>query len=62
MRDSEFVVQNLRHRCETIRGAARVGNNLVLRGIVRVVVHTDTNRYVGIFAGALISTSLGAGF
>src|SRR4029453_14404499 len=49
MRDSEFVVKNLRHRRETIRGTARVGNNLVLRRIEDVIVHTDTNVYVGVF-------------
>ena len=62
MRDSELVMQNLRHRRETIRSAARVGNNLVLLGIVDVVVHPDTNRYVGVFRWRADQHSFGACF
>jgi hypothetical protein len=60
VRDSELVVQNLCHRCETIRGATRVGNNLVLRRIKNVVVHTHTNRHVGIFRRRADQHSFGA--
>jgi len=62
MRDSEFVMQNLRHWSQAIRGAARIGNNLVLRRIKNAVVDANTNRRVRILAGALISTRLAPAF
>ena len=51
VRDAEFVVQDLDHGGETVRRATRVGNNLVLRGVIHAIIHADANRYVWIFSG-----------
>jgi len=48
-RDAEFVIQDLGHGRETIRGAARVGNDFVFRGVIDIVVDADANRHIRIF-------------
>src|SRR3954469_7897688 len=37
--DNEVVVNHLRHRSKTVGGTRRVGDDVMLRGIVFIVVH-----------------------
>ncbi len=46
--DAELVVEHLRGRRQTVGRARRVGDDPVLRGIVRLLVHAEHDRRVGI--------------
>ena len=48
---AELVVQHFHHRRQTICGARRVRNNIVLRSIVEVIVHSQYDGDVLVLGG-----------
>ena len=46
--DPEVVVEHLRHRRDAVRRARRVGDDVVLLLVVRVVVDAEDDRHVGV--------------
>ena len=50
--DFELIVHYLRYRRQAVRGARCIRNNVMLRGIVLVVVHSQHERDVLILGGS----------
>ena len=49
--DPEAVVEDLRQRCDTVRRARGIRDDVMLLRVVGVVVHTKHDRHVGIGRG-----------
>ncbi len=60
MAKAKRVADDFHHRHEAVRGARRVGEDIVLRGVVLVVVHAEDDREILAFRGRGDDDFLGA--